>query len=294
MQALIKKERWPGGYSRRGIPLVRPGQAVLPDQPVLRMQRSKDSAPLGDELLPAGLHGRVVEITARGGVLIESHSTIVYGALGAGSQVAGTLTLWRGSEHGAAQTIPPGAILAVPGQLTLQLLRRALDSGVVGVVAASIALRDFEGFLRTDLVQLLSSINVEAALTHLPPLTVMLTEGIGSLAMPDMTRDLFIRHQGSIALLSGLTSVRWGLSPDLYVSLPPEEAAEQPAQPARKLTYGTRVYVRSGEHQGTTGIVDYLFVYPQVFASGVKARSVRLALMDGTFLIVPQIHVEPI
>src|SRR2546426_12279740 len=38
-QILVRRERWPGGYKTKAIPLVHPGQDVLPDQPVLRLER---------------------------------------------------------------------------------------------------------------------------------------------------------------------------------------------------------------------------------------------------------------
>src|SRR5436305_15313061 len=40
-QILVRRERWPGGYKTKGIPLVHPGQDVLPDQPVLRLERNE-------------------------------------------------------------------------------------------------------------------------------------------------------------------------------------------------------------------------------------------------------------
>src|SRR5947209_19457988 len=89
-QMLIRRERWPGGYKTKGIPLVYPGQDVLPDQPVIRLEKmppietlattprpslpggidapNKASLKKGDtatkdqpvaETLPAGLRGRV-------------------------------------------------------------------------------------------------------------------------------------------------------------------------------------------------------------------------------------------
>lgn len=292
MQAIVRKERWPGGYYRQGNPLVRPGQEVLPDQPVLRMRSAREGQADVEELLPAGLRGRVVEITERGGVVIESRVTQIRGCLGSGSQVAGVLTLWLDKSR---QAIPPGAILVTPGQLTFNMLRRAIDSGVTGIVAGSSALRDFEGFLRVDLVQLLSSVNVESALAHLPPLTIMLTEGIGSLRMPDPVLNQFGRYQGSIVLLSGLTSVRWNVFPDLSITTPPDEARARPVQPfPLPLTFGMQVRVRGGEYQGTVGTIDYLFVYPQVFPSGIRARAVRLALPDKSSLMVPQLLVEAV
>src|ERR1700680_5079641 len=40
-QILVRRERWPGGYKTRGVPLVYPGQDALPDQPVIRLEKAE-------------------------------------------------------------------------------------------------------------------------------------------------------------------------------------------------------------------------------------------------------------
>src|SRR5437879_12942363 len=104
-QTLVRRERWPGGYKTKGTPLVYPSQDVLPDQPVIRLAKKSEIGALSTiphvappdvadaptnigiptarsdtstnakaqemyETLPAGLQGRVVDITRRGGVII--------------------------------------------------------------------------------------------------------------------------------------------------------------------------------------------------------------------------------
>src|SRR5712691_921206 len=229
-QMMVRRERWPGGYQGKCIPVVQLGQEVLPDQPVLRLEPSDDSesAPAlnalsprlslpsatakmslkairdsmnvgGAEVFPAGLHGRVVEITARGGVMIEARAALLQGTLGAGGQVAGVLTMWKsagvGQVPGSRPVIPPGAILIVPGSLTFALLQQAINSGVVGIIASSITLRDLEGFLRTDLLQLIGSDDIERPLRHLPPMTLLFTEGLGALTMPARIMNLLSQYQ---------------------------------------------------------------------------------------------------
>ncbi|HLZ61207.1 MAG TPA: hypothetical protein VKR06_30010 [Ktedonosporobacter sp.] len=304
-QIVVKRERWPGGYGVQGIPLVYPGQEVIPDQPVLRLQPIEHVEPLAAphlslpssssgeraaliETIPAGLYGRVVDITHRGGVVIESQATVVRGAIGAGRQVAGVLTLWQPVEQGR-QAIPPGAILVVPGPLNFTLLHQALSSGVVGIVASSISLRDFEGFLRTDLLQLLNQRDSEGSLKHLPPLTLVVTEGLGIVTMPSHTMNLLSQHRGSIALLSGATSLRRRVFPELVISSPLQavEQNDSPAPADQTMVPGVQVRVCGGEHAGVLGIITYLYVYQQSFPSGIRARAACLCLDDGSFLTVP-------
>lgn len=323
-QTLVRRERWPGG-GKKCVPLAYPGQDVLPDQPVLRIEQEEKAAEAvlagqrhsvfsagkvdikavrdglnanGEgETIPAGLRGRVVDITRRGGVVIESRAALIQGAIGAGNQVAGILTMWQpNNAFQGPQAIPPGAILVMPGPLNLTMLRLAVNSGIAGVVASSIEMRDLEGFLQTDLIQLLDSDNVEQVQAHLPPITLLLTEGLGSMAMPVQIMNLLSRYQGSVALLSGVTSLHQYIQPELIISLPPKEAQQNwhPVQPDLALVPGAHVRVWGGDHQGAIGTIDYLFAYEQVFSSGIKARAARLLLEDGSLLVLPLSLIERI
>lgn len=342
-QAFVRKERWLGGHKVAGTPLVSPGQDVVPDQPILRWQNSekrfpgplsqtsvadknavRGSTPYHNPQLPpseqtilAGLRGHVVEITSRGGVVIESHATLIQGVIGVGDQVTGVLTLWHSDNPNNRQTIPPGTILVVPGPLTLLLLRQILASGVAGVISSNIALRDLEGFLHVDLIGFLQEEDTEQRILlqqHFPPLTLLFTEGLtfdrrGSppthtindphqgtgtspSLLPKMPANLInalTHYEGVTALLSGETSWRDSIVPELIISPPPNSKplASSAVQPSTLLTPGAQVRIHSGEYQGITGTIDHLFAYEQKFPSGLRTRAARLRLEDGSSLIVP-------
>ncbi len=111
-QTLVRRERWPGGLKAKGTALVYPGQEVQPDQPVMRIEMTqldpeKTAAPRSSlptavvgtmdsstansatdvnewrsrETIPAGMRGRVVDFTRRGGVVIESRAAVIQGAM---------------------------------------------------------------------------------------------------------------------------------------------------------------------------------------------------------------------
>ena len=251
------------------------------------------------ETLPAALRGRVVDITRRGGVVIESRVAVLQGAIGVGYQVAGVLTMWQAPGSGGGgekQSVPTGVLLVVPGPLNSSMLREVLASGVVGIIASSIPFRDLEGFLQTNLVELINRIDVESAQAHLPPVTILLTEGIGIFAMPVRTINFLSHYQGSIALLSGTTSIRQGIFPELVISLPLVEIQQHwhPMRPDTTLSIGAQVRVCSGDHEGAIGTINYLYSHQQVFASGILARAALLRLEDGSMLTVPLSVIERI
>jgi hypothetical protein len=324
-QLLIRRERWPGGYKTRGSALVYPGQKVLADQPVIRLEKPDDQL-AGfhatqkamhsriqhmNGMILSGMRGRVVEITTRGGVIIETRAAIIQGTIGTGNQVAGILTFWNssygfqpsrvGPDNASVGTTPSHSmstptILVVPGPLNLAMLRQAMYMGVAGIVASSISSRDLEGFLGINLIALINSIDIELAYEPLPRITLLLTEGLGTVAMPPRTINLLIHYQGSMVLLSGMTFIRQSIYPELIISLPVQEIQQKwrSVRPDSTLRVGSQVRICSGSYEGTIGEIVYLYNYMQTFASGVRARAARVRLEDGSTLIMPLFLLERI
>ncbi|GAC1693733.1 MAG: hypothetical protein NVS9B9_16090 [Ktedonobacteraceae bacterium] len=291
-QTVVRRERWPGGYRgnapAHGVPLVYSGQEVQPDQPVLRMEHRTIRGEIAqDDVVPAGMYGRVVDVTPRGGIVIEAKAVLLRGRIGAGNQVAGILHVVQ--DGMLSRQLSAGVILVVSGSLTFVMLRQALQAGVSGIVAGSIALRDFEGFLRTDVIKLLDTIDVEWAQATLPPMAVLFTEGLGNASMAEPVLQILHQHQGSVVLLSGITSPRRGIVPELILSLSPGEIHRywQPIQQDLSLSLGAQIRVWSGEYEGAIGNIEYIFSYEQVFPSGIRSRALRLRLGDGSLLVIP-------
>ncbi len=291
-QTVVRRERWPGGYKGgslvRSVPLVYTGQEVYPDQPVLRREHRVVTREIAqNEIVPAGMYGRVVAITQRGGIVIEGQAAILRGVIGAGNQVAGILNVVQGDT--LHRQLPPGVILAISGSLSFAMVRQALLAGVSGIVAGSIAIRDFEGFLHTDLLQLLDDNDVEQAQATLPAMTVLFTEGLGTASMAEPVLHTLQQHQGSVVLLSGITSTRHGIVPELILSFSPEEIQRRwhPIQQDLSLSLGARVRVWGGAYEGAIGNIEYIFSYEQVFPSGMRSRAIRLRLNDGSSVMVP-------
>ena len=320
-QMLIQRERWPGGYEIRGSALVYPGQEVHANQPVMRLEKPDSQAAAyhgmqkgghtdvqqSDGIILAGMSGRVVDITRRGGVIIETRAAIIQGTIGAGNQVAGILTFWNsnnGSQHSgsvldgtfAGATFPIPTIFVVPGPLNFAMLLQAMNIGVAGIVASSISSRDLEDFLGTNLIALLNSMDIVRANMFLPRLTVLLTEGLGTVAMPARTIHLLSKNQGSMALLSGMTFLRQAIYPELIISLPVQGSQQnwRSVEPDPRLFVGSQVRILSGSYEGATGEITYLYIYMQTFASSVRGRAARVRLEDGSTLIMPLFLLERI
>jgi hypothetical protein len=327
-QSLMRRERWPGGHNSRGVPLVRPGQEVQADQAVMLLEKpdiaeavtgfphvvspsasyaglspSSEGAQIDgrymQETVLAGMRGQVVDITHRGGVIIETRAAVIQGVIGAGNQVAGVLTVWNAGSSfplPGNRPVEAGAILVVPGPLNYAMLRQATGAGIAGVVASSISSRDLEDFLRANVIALINSNDIERAQAHLPSITLLFTEGLGTIAMPARTINLLRQYHGSIALMSGATSIRRSIFPELVISLAAHEVQYnwRPVQPDPTLTIGSRVRICSGSHEGVIGEINYFFTHQQTFESDVRGRAARLRLEDGSSLVIALAIIERI
>ncbi|GCE14319.1 hypothetical protein [Tengunoibacter tsumagoiensis] len=281
----VCKERWPGGDPSQIVPLVAVGEMVRADQPIFKLQKDQQT-------IPSGLSGLVRSITPRHGVLLESSVVALQCVLGVGRQVPGVLTLWPSESVAEAPPLIPGAILIVQSTLSLSLLYRALQSGVAGIIAGSIALRDLEGFLRTDIIELLDRSESEIEQLPLPSVTLLFTEGLGTSSMSAQAFDLLHAYTGSVALLTGYTSRFQRCYPEIVISFPNEStraihSAGEREQDEIALDVGSFVRVRGGKANGEQGIIEYLFLYEQVFASGIRTRAASVRLADGAQRTVP-------
>ena len=157
-------------------------------------------------------------------VTIEGVVTLLHGIVGVGGQITGTLALLPRGDALAVVQIAPGSVIIFPHQVPLMLMQRAAASGAAGIIAGSATARELEAFARTDLTLALDGQPSYASAT---PLTVVLTEGVGSASMSTATYQLLSQHVHDVALLDGATDPRRNLRPEVVLTAP-VGAAPQP------------------------------------------------------------------
>jgi hypothetical protein len=259
--------------------LVSVGAQVRADQPIAEL------AGAGGAPLPvlAGMAGAVVGVAVGHGVAIEGTAAVLQGVVGIGGQVAGPLAMLARGESLAVVPIPRGAIILFPQQVPLMLLQRAAAAGAVGVVAPCASVRELEAFARADLSVLLDGLPTTAPPS---PLSVLLTEGLGSAAMARSTYQLLAERLGDTVLLSGATEPRRNIRPEVLLSLPAGVAAA-PIPLDCRLTEGARVAVATGPGRGARGEVLHVFARQQFTGPGVLAPAANIRLEDGSQVTLP-------
>lgn len=242
--------------------------------------------------LRAFLGGTVDEIIPEYGAAIRCVAARVQGIFGIGTETWGTLAV----VSAPGEPLTPhvlneahrGAIVVSGGLATRHALERAAELGVRGVVAAGLRAADLRPLLGYD-------IGVAVTGDEPLPVTVMVTEGFGDIAMADRAFALLSAHAGAQASLSARTQIRAGvIRPELIVSLGGDAATagDELAAEDRPLALGDRVRLVRDPWFGRLGVVTALPVEPMEIETGARVRVMTVALDDGRTITVPRANAE--
>lgn len=230
--------------------------------------------------LPALYRGSVINVMSGLGAIIEVRGALIQGIWGSDKEGFGVL---RVVVDDRAQPIDSegidmscrGGILvgaSCPDELTL---RRAEEMEIRGMVL---------GALDADLMSAVQD----------APFPVVVTEGMGELAMSGPIFDLLKAYDGQEATIRGLMEARGGaVRPEviIYASLASEKA-ELETRPAFTLEAGSQVRIVGGPHMGETGVVTGLPSLARTLPSGCRARGVMARLDSGEEVFVGAANVE--
>jgi hypothetical protein len=257
--------------------LVHVNETVHAEQPIARSGADGVALPV-----LAGLSGRISDARP-GSVTIEGAATLLHGVVGVGAGVAGPLVTLPHGESYAVVPIPAGAIIVVPQQAPLMLMQRAMAAGAAGIIAASASARELEGFVRMDLSLLLDGL---AARAPRLPLTIVLTEGLGSASMRPWTYQMLTQRLNAVALIDGATDPRRSTRPEILLPLPSGTGT-----PGLSLSYhierGAQVLVTAGVNAGKRGQVTHIFARLRHVDPGILTSCVMVRFEDGASATTP-------
>ncbi len=228
--------------------------------------------------LMAGLPGRVVEVAAGRGVVIETIGAQVQAALGFGGEAFGVLRLVSRSASDAlrARLIDAnatGSIVIGGAWIDEAALQQAIQVKVRGLVAAS-----------------MDAALIEAA--RAAPFPILLTEGLGRIRMSPPIFKLLQSLNGREAAVSGATRVRWGVvRPEIVVPQPSDSKVEAPSF-GLPLAAGVRVRIARGPQQGATGTVTSIPARPLRLENGTRVHGAEIDLGEEGQAFVPFANLE--
>jgi len=245
--------------------------------------------------LKAYVRGTVAEVIPKEGVIIETNAAFIQGICGISGERHGKIRVAIGTPEDVltAETISPddkGKILIGGSLVTYDAIEKALQVGAIGVVAGGIEGNCLSKFIGYEM-------GVAITGEEEVGLTLIITEGFGSMAMAAGTHKLLATHAGRRASANGATQIRAGvLRPEIIIPAVGDAvaAAGRAKVPASGLTVGSPVRIIREPGFGRLGSVKSLPPEARAVESEAKVRVVELEFPEGDTMIVPRANVEAI
>jgi len=241
--------------------------------------------------------GTVTEVAPDEGVTVETYGSYIQGIFGVGGETVGNLTVAVSSpsdELSTEQILPEHRdhILVGGSLVTTDAIQKAIQQGVKGIIAGGIDDSDLRELLGYELgVAITGSEEIGV--------TLVITEGFGSIAMAEQTFALLNAREGMKTSINGATQIRAGVvRPEILIPLAPEtsETASEAEDDAAEgiLEIGSLVRIIREPYFGKLGRVTELPVELQNLETEARVRVLRVELEDGQQTTLPRANVEAI
>ena len=241
--------------------------------------------------------GTVTETVPNEGVTVETYGTYIQGIFGIGGETVGNLTVVAESPSDAltAEQIQSGHqdnILVGGSLVTTDAIQTAIQNGVKGIIAGGIDDADLRELLGYELgVAITGSEEIG--------ITLVVTEGFGSVAMAEHTFTLLKAREGMKTSINGATQIRAGVvRPEIVIPFLSEtEGVPTDAEAGAAegiLEVGSSVRIIREPYFGKLGRVTELPVELQNLETEARVRVLRVELADGQQTTLPRANVEAI
>jgi hypothetical protein len=168
----------------------------------------------------AYIPGTVVEKLDDEGVAVETPAMLIQGIFGVGGEIYGELMMIQSSNNIITEKdISPnckGKLLAGGSLVTLEALRKAVATGVRGIIVGGIEQKDLVDFLGYE-------IDIPTTGNEDIGITLILIEGFGRIPMNDKTFQLLQSSSGRQTCINGSTQIRLNvIRPEVIIPLKKE------------------------------------------------------------------------
>ena len=241
--------------------------------------------------------GTVTEIAPNEGVTVETYGSYIQGIFGVGGETVGNLTVAVSSpsdELAAEQILSEHRdnILVGGSLVTTDAIQKAIQQGVKGIIAGGIDDADLRKLLGYELgVAITGSEEIG--------ITLVITEGFGSIAMAEHTFTLLKAREGMKTSINGATQIRAGVvRPEILIPIAPEttETSSEAGDTATEgmLEIGSSVRIIREPYFGKLGRVTELPIELQNLETEAQVRVLRVELENGEQTTLPRANVEAI
>jgi len=243
----------------------------------------------------AYVDGTVVEVHPRSGVTIETQGTFIQGIFGVGGETCGELhVLVSGPseplEERAIDASSRGKIVVGGAYVTAATLRKAIANGIKAVVVGGFDDEDLRSILGYDL-------GVAITGSEELGITLIVTEGFGSIPMAARTFELLRSCEGRRVSVSGATQIRAGvLRPEIVAASMDGAAGREGSDGSVEggLKPGDLVRVIRQPYFGKIGRVTALPPELMPLETEAKVRVLEVDFGGGSSTLLPRANVEMI
>ncbi len=237
--------------------------------------------------------GIVTETIPNEGVTVETFGTYIQGIFGVGGETVGELVVVVNSPNetlDANQILleHEGKILIAGSLVSTDVVQKGIDIGVNGIIAG--------GIDDADLRQLLGyELGVAITGSEELGITLVITEGFGSIAMADRTFSLLKKREGMKTSINGATQIRAGVvRPEIVIPFVSEAEDQHADVLAGILNIGSPVRVIREPHFGRLGHVTELPIELQKLETEAEVRVLQVEFENGEKTTLPRANVEAI
>jgi len=230
--------------------------------------------------LPALYRGSVINVMSGLGAIIEVRGALLQGIWGSGKDGFGVLRVVVGDRTQAVDADGidmgwRGAVLVAGRCLDESILRSAEEAEAAGMILGSLDAR------------MMSAARAAA-------FPVVVTEGMGEVAMSGPIFDLLKAYDGQEATIRGVMEARGGaVRPEaiIYASFASDSALLE-SRPSFTWEAGSHVRIVRGPHMGETGVVTTRSPGVTTLPSGCRARTIFVRLDSIEEVSVAEANVE--
>ncbi len=239
----------------------------------------------------AYIEGVVDEVLEREGVVVANDVSLIQGIFGIGGETRGILQPIASSpdEIVTPEKITPDCqnkILIAGSLITYEVIEKARTAGAQAIVGGGIEDSTLRKFLGYD-------IGVAITGSEKKGLTIIVTEGFGTMRIAKRTFDLLVSLAGKMASVNGATQIRAGvIRPEVIVPCNGTAGTTKPGQAEGGLSLGMAVRIIRQPHFGKIGKVTDLPVELQTIETEAKVRVLEVELESGERIILPRANVE--
>lgn len=244
--------------------------------------------------IDAYVDGKVIAIQEKEGADIETTGSFIQGIIGIGGEAFGEIKM-RVDKPGDELTPDRidegcrGKIIVGGCYVTHEALKKAVESGVAGIIVGGIDAQDMKDFMGYDL---------GVAITGMEKLglTLIITEGFGRIDMATATYELLRKREGGEASMNGATQIRAGvMRPELIIPLKDGAAAKiSKEKEAQGLTAGRLVRIIRSPNFGVICKITAMPPELRRMESETMVRVLEVEFPDGHKALAPRANVEAI